>query len=168
MPLKQNFRNCSKLKRVIYSDIETPESIRRRDPVAWGNPRLQVRSDILWGVTAGELGVQRVVRTVLTARRCVPPGQQPSLALTLLESGHTLATLKTRKVEPLLPPFGEPQPEGAVTAAGSITMARSSLGRCRVVYARSAHVERAFFVVVDLPRARRIGDGCTTALEEVK
>jgi len=29
-----------------------------------------------------------------------------------------LATLKTRKVEPLLPPFGEPQPEGAVTAAG--------------------------------------------------
>ncbi|MGB5301964.1 MAG: hypothetical protein WBO43_05460 [Gemmatimonadota bacterium] len=47
-------------------------------------------------------------------------------------------------------------------------MARSSLGRSRVVYARSAHVERAFFVVVDLPRARRIGDGCTTALEEVK
>ena len=79
-----------------------------------------------------------------------------------------MAPLKTRKVEPLLPPFGEPLPGGAVTAAGSITMARSSLGRSRVVYARSAHVERAFFVVVDLPRARRIGDGCTTALEEVK
>ena len=52
-------------------DVHDSDGFRRVGSPVYieSNPRPQVRGDTLWGVTVGELGVQRVVRTVLTARR---------------------------------------------------------------------------------------------------
>jgi len=79
-----------------------------------------------------------------------------------------LAALKTWKVERCSHLSACRSLRARTPLPGYYTMARSSLGRRRVVYARSAVAERAFFVSAFPPRVERIGDACTAALEEVK
>jgi hypothetical protein len=104
----------------------------------------------------------------VAARPRDAPAVHSNPSLTPGIADPNLGALKTRKVELCSHLSAHRRLAGGVTAAGSSHAGAILEGRGHVVSARTALADRAFFVVIVVPRARCDGDGCTAALEEVK